>query len=102
MSTAEVVAIGLILVFGLLILITGVLYLLPILLRLLEGSKKDTGCIPAPASKEPPACMQTPKKDEQEIIAAIMAAISMEEEAQGVLPGNFRVVSFKRIGRKRI
>ncbi len=102
MSTAEVVAIGLILVFALLILITGVLYLLPMLLRLMERSKARETCIPVPEFKEVPASVQAPKQDEQEIIAAIMAAISMEEEARGVPYGNFRVVSFKRIGRKRV
>ena len=35
-----------------------------------------------------------------EILAAIMAAIAAEEEAQGTPYGNFRVVAFRRIGRK--
>jgi hypothetical protein len=98
MSTAEVVTTGLLLVFGLLILITGVLYLLPLLLNLparLVRKKKTM----VPAAESVPA-----KADDShipgEILAAIMAAITAEEEGQGVSACNFRVVSFKKIGRK--
>lgn len=98
MSTAEVVTTGLLLVFGLLILITGVLYLLPLLLNLparLACKKKPILPVEKPVSDE---------VDESgipgEIVAAIMAAITAEEEGQGVSACNFRVVSFKKIGRK--
>ena len=98
MSTAEVVTTGLLLVFGLLILITGVLYVLPLILnlpaRLLSRKKaKKVASVPALAETDASGIPG-------EIIAAIMAAITAEEEAQGVPYGNFRVVSFKKIGRK--
>ena len=97
MSTAEVVTTGLLLVFGLLILITVVLYVLPLILNLpvLLSRKKEKKVVPETAPVETDA-----SGIPGEIIAAIMAAISAEEEAQGVPYGNFRVVSFKKIGRK--
>lgn len=97
MSTAEVVTTGVLLVFGLLVLITCVLYILPLILnlpaRLAQKKAKKAVVETAPAET---AQSGIPG----EIIAAIMAAITAEEEAQGVPYGNFRVVSFKKIGRK--
>ncbi len=102
MTIGEVVATGLLLVFALLVLITGVLYLLPQILRLIGlGKKKETPKQTAP--KESPAPVQAQaSSDESQIVAAIMAAIAAYEESLGNPSGNFRVVSFKKIGRRGV
>ncbi len=104
MTIGEVVTTGLLLVFALLVLITGILYLLPQILRLIGlGKKKDTPKQAAP--KESPAPVQaqaSSDSDESQIVAAIMAAISAYEESLGNPSGNFRVVSFKKIGRRGV
>ncbi|MBR5501006.1 MAG: OadG family protein [Clostridia bacterium] len=97
MSTAEVVTTGILLVFGLLVLITLVLYILPLVLSIPKRMSRK------PKTPAPQSVVQasTSRSDiPEEIVAAIMAAIAAEEEAQGVPYGNFRVVAFKRIGRK--
>ncbi len=94
MSTAEVVTIGLVLVFALLVLITCVLYILPLFLN---TSRKEEKVV---AAAEPPKAEEKNSGIPGEVIAAIMAAIAAEEEVQGVPYGNFRVVAFRRIGRK--
>ena len=97
MSTAEVVATGLLLVFALLVLITVVLYILPLLLnlpaRLAQKKEKKV-------SVETTSAETVQSGIPGEILAVIMAAIRAEEEAAGVPYGNFRVVAFKKIGRK--
>lgn len=102
MTITEVVTTGSLLVFGLLVLIIGVLYLLPIILRLFGiGGKKESK--PTPKPIEQPKMPEQPKapSNESQIVAAIMAAITAYEEAQGNPRSNFRVVSFKRIERRR-
>ncbi len=101
MSIAEVVTTGLLLVFGLLILITGILYLLPHTLRLLGLGKKEVQRVVPQQANTESLPVQT-SADETQIVAAIMAAISAHEESLGNPSGTFRVVSFKRIGGKRI
>ncbi len=93
MSTAEVVATGSVLVFTLLILITVVLYILPLFLNGFRKKEK-------PVLEEPAQTAEISSGIPGEIIAAIMAAIAAEEEASGVPYGNFRVVAFKKIRRK--
>lgn len=103
MTIAEVVTTGLLLVFGLLVLIIGVLYLLPLVLRLL-GINRKKEVKPVARPEEPPKVPEPVKvySNESQIVAAIMAAITAYEEAQSNPRSNFRVVSFKRIERRRV
>lgn len=104
MSIVQVVIIGFVLVFLMLILITGVLFLLPQVLRLFgltgpakSSVKKEKKGQAAPSESQP-AAETVSDRNSDEIIAAIIAAITAGEEAEGVPYGNFRVVSFRRVG----
>lgn len=93
MSTAEVVATGLILVFSILLLITGILYIFPYVLRLLGASGTKKTVKTEPEQDKPEAEGPAP-----ELIIAIMAAIAADQDAEGVPYGNFRIASFRRLG----
>ncbi len=54
----------------------------------------------APAAKPAPAPVAAPATSDEEIVAAITAAITLMREAEGAT-GTFRVVSFRRTGGAR-
>lgn len=87
MSDTEIIITGLIIVAALLVLV-----------KIIQHFRKEQ-----PEEQGAPVTETVPQNNAAhipgEVIAAIMAAITAEEEAQGVPYGNFRVVAFRRIGR---
>ena len=106
----ETAVIGLMMVFAILMILWGVLVLFRIFFYELPKKRReaDKPAVPepepepAPAVREAPAAAETP--DDAELVAAITAAVSAYLEAESAetdIPATgFRVVSFRRAGRR--
>ena len=94
-------AVGMLIVFGVL----GVIWAILAVFKIVFGGKKEKKeSAPAPAKKAAPAAAPAPvaatASSDEEIVAAITAAITLMREAEGST-GAFRVVSFRRTGGAR-
>lgn len=92
-------------VFGVLVLIWGILALFKVFFYTIPNAKKNPApkakAEPKPAVKAAPvaeaAAVPTQSTGDGEVVAAIIAAIESYRAANGVTsPGGFRVVSFKK------
>lgn len=92
----EVLGIGMLVVVGMLMLLMAILYLVIPVFRKIDSASKNRKKSKEPAPVQTPAApVETSSDDsEEEIVAAIIAAIASGE---GKSPSSFRVVSFKRI-----
>ncbi|MBO5903810.1 MAG: OadG family protein [Clostridia bacterium] len=96
-------AVGMLIVFGVL----GVIWAILAVFKIVFGGKTEKKeSAPAPAKKAAPAPAAAPApvaataSSDEEIVAAITAAITLMREAEGST-GTFRVVSFRRTGGAR-
>ena len=98
-------AVGMLLIFGVL----GVIWAILAVFKVIFGGKsekkgeapvKQVQSAPAPAAKPASAPVAAPATSDEEIVAAITAAITLMREAEGAT-GTFRVVSFRRTGGAR-
>lgn len=100
-------AVGMLIVFGVL----GVIWAILAVFKIVFGGKTEKKeSAPAPAKKAAPAATPAPAaapapvvataSSDEEIVAAITAAITLMREAEGST-GTFRVVSFRRTGGAR-
>lgn len=90
---------GIVVIFAVLALLWGVIELLHLALNGFGRKKKADPAsapvaAPAPADEAP---VPVAADDGEELVAAIVAAISALRDEEGI-PGGFRVVSFKRAG----
>ena len=100
-------AVGMLIVFGVL----GVIWAILAVFKIVFGGKTENKeSAPAPAKKAAPVAAPAPAaapepvvataSSDEEIVAAITAAITLMREAEGST-GTFRVVSFRRTGGAR-
>lgn len=85
-------------VFIMLIFLSFVIYLFKFVPALVEGRKKETAEIPAPAPAVPAAPVVETKTDDTELIAVISAAIAA---AEGTSTDGFVVRSIRKVNRKK-
>ena len=98
-------AVGMLIVFGVL----GVIWAILAVFKIVFGGKNEKKesapapekkAAPAPAPAASPAPVVATASSDEEIVAAITAAITLMREAEGST-GTFRVVSFRRTGGAR-
>ena len=98
-------AVGMLIVFGVL----GVIWAILAVFKIVFGGKTEkkesapapeNKAAPAPAHAAAPAPVAATASSDEEIVAAITAAITLMREAEGST-GTFRVVSFRRTGGAR-
>lgn len=88
-------ALGFLTVFGVLALLWGILEIFKIVFYTIPNKRK--AAVKAKPAEEPTAVPETAENgSEEEIVAAIMGAISAYRAANGESAGGFRVVSFKK------
>lgn len=97
-STAQVVIIGLVLVFALLLLITGILFLLPKVIGLFTKKKNKATQAPADVQAAEDTDTQTDDGELAAVIAAAIAQAEADSDGSG-RKSSFRVVSFRRVGK---
>lgn len=85
-------------VFIMLVFLSFVIYLFKFVPALVEGRKKETAEIPAPAPAVPAAPVVETKTDDTELIAVISAAIAA---AEGTSTDGFVVRSIRKVNRKK-
>jgi len=95
---AEVAILGLGVVFAVLILLWGILSLFKVFFYDIPNAKKAAPKETAPAPAEVPAPVQTApaSASDDELVAAISAAVAAYMSAEGCPASGFRVVSFRR------
>lgn len=97
--------VGMLIIFAVLAVIWAVLAIFKVVFAGKSEKKEETPApekkaTPAPAPAAAPAAPVAASSSDEEIVAAITAAITLMREAEGTT-GTFRVVSFRRTGGAR-